>query len=204
MEETDTAATTQVAVVDETLARRFWPNGSAMGHEIRLGNPAPDSAVFVRTGRAPVESRRMIKGFFFLIAVLGLTMAAFGVYFILYSSEATSWPSVEGRIVRTTIGTYTGSTPSTAATASARERLRTYFPRVTYRWTVDAQSYEGSRYSLGEEQDDFPERAEAEHQRPPSRLVRRSRSTTTRRIRLLPCSIAHGRWARSCRCHSDC
>jgi len=104
----------------------------------------------------------MIKGVFVVLTVLGLAMAAFGVYFILYSNEATSWSSVEGRIVNTMVRTHTTSTPSTAATAAARERLRTYYPSVTYRWTVDGQSYQGSRYSLGQEQDDFPEREDAE------------------------------------------
>ena len=30
-----------VAVVDETLARRFWPDGDAIGHEVRLGDDGP-------------------------------------------------------------------------------------------------------------------------------------------------------------------
>ena len=38
IDETDTTAAPQVAVVDETLARRFWPDGNAIGKEVRLGN----------------------------------------------------------------------------------------------------------------------------------------------------------------------
>ena len=38
IEETDTTTGPQVAVVDETLARRFWPDGNAMGEQIRLGD----------------------------------------------------------------------------------------------------------------------------------------------------------------------
>ena len=38
IDETDTANAAPVAVVDETLARRFWPDGNAVGREIRLGD----------------------------------------------------------------------------------------------------------------------------------------------------------------------
>ncbi|PYQ02909.1 MAG: hypothetical protein DMF82_14695 [Acidobacteria bacterium] len=38
IDETDTAGAAPVAVVDETLARRFWPDGNAVGREIRLGD----------------------------------------------------------------------------------------------------------------------------------------------------------------------
>jgi putative ABC transport system permease protein len=37
-EEGDRANAPHVALVDETLARRFWPDGNAIGHEVRLGN----------------------------------------------------------------------------------------------------------------------------------------------------------------------
>jgi predicted permease len=41
LDETDTETSLPVVVVDETLARRFWPDGNALGHHLRLSdNPA--------------------------------------------------------------------------------------------------------------------------------------------------------------------
>ena len=37
----DAAGAPLVAVVDETLARRFWSDGDAVGHEVRLGDDGP-------------------------------------------------------------------------------------------------------------------------------------------------------------------
>ena len=38
IDETDMEKTPPVAMVDETLARRFWPDGNALGREIRMGD----------------------------------------------------------------------------------------------------------------------------------------------------------------------
>lgn len=103
----------------------------------------------------------MLKGFFLVMTALGLATAAFGIYFIFYSNEARSWPSVQGEVVGTTVRTYTARAGS-VTTSRDRERLRSFYPAITYRWTVDGRSYQGSRYSLGEAHDDYPERAEAE------------------------------------------
>lgn len=40
VDETDTVTAPLVALVDETLARRFWSDGNAVGQEIRLGDAA--------------------------------------------------------------------------------------------------------------------------------------------------------------------
>jgi putative ABC transport system permease protein len=39
--ESDSTSAPLVAVVDETLARRFWTDGNAIGHELRLGDDGP-------------------------------------------------------------------------------------------------------------------------------------------------------------------
>jgi predicted permease len=40
-EATDTEKSGLVAVVDDTLARRFWADGNAVGHQVRLGDDGP-------------------------------------------------------------------------------------------------------------------------------------------------------------------
>lgn len=102
----------------------------------------------------------MIKGFFGAIAALGLFFAVFGVYFIFYGFGARSWPSTEGEVMsaRVRVNILTGGT---ASGRSHREFDRTYYPEITYRWTVDGQVHTGSRWSLGESHPDYRERQEA-------------------------------------------
>jgi putative ABC transport system permease protein len=40
--ERDTAASTRVAVINQTMARTFWPNESAVGKRFMLGRPSPN------------------------------------------------------------------------------------------------------------------------------------------------------------------
>jgi putative ABC transport system permease protein len=40
-EESDSDNAPLVAIVDETLAQRFWPDGDAVGHEVKLGDDGP-------------------------------------------------------------------------------------------------------------------------------------------------------------------
>ena len=39
---------------------------------------------------------------------------------------------------------------SGGTTSSQRERLRRYYPSITYQWTVGEETFKGSRYRLGE------------------------------------------------------
>jgi putative ABC transport system permease protein len=48
--DSDTAQAPFVAVINETLARGFFPNGDAIGHRILLGAPRPDSKWMTITG----------------------------------------------------------------------------------------------------------------------------------------------------------
>jgi predicted permease len=41
--DTDTEAAPPVAIVDESLARRYWPDGNALGQQVRLGNLTSDN-----------------------------------------------------------------------------------------------------------------------------------------------------------------
>src|SRR5262249_26055387 len=52
-EEGDRANAPLVALVDETLARRFWPDGDAGGHEGRLGNAQTTNPWLRTAGRGP-------------------------------------------------------------------------------------------------------------------------------------------------------
>ena len=71
--------------------------------------------------------------------------------------EAKGWTKVQGRIINTTVRTYS----PVGTTRQERVRLRTYFPEITYTWTVDGQVHTGDRYALGEGHPDYQEREEA-------------------------------------------
>jgi putative ABC transport system permease protein len=43
IDETDMMAAPKIAVVDETLARRFWPDGNGIGQQLRLGGLEPNT-----------------------------------------------------------------------------------------------------------------------------------------------------------------
>jgi hypothetical protein len=104
----------------------------------------------------------MIKGFLGFIAALGLLFAIFGVFFIFDGLEARSWPSANGEVVSTRVQRHTFMQQKVEYSESRREARRTYYPEITYRWTVDGQSYTGSRWALGESHPDYKERPEAE------------------------------------------
>jgi putative ABC transport system permease protein len=53
IEETDTAQAPKVAVVDETLARRFWPDGNAVGEQIRMGDASSTNPWLTIVGVVP-------------------------------------------------------------------------------------------------------------------------------------------------------
>lgn len=101
----------------------------------------------------------MIKLFFWSMLGLGFAMATFGIYFIAYSNAARSWPSVEGQIVSVSIRTHSSIHDGRH---SGAHRQRSYFPQIRYRWSVAGRSFEGRRYALGEEHEDYAERSEAQ------------------------------------------
>lgn len=80
----------------------------------------------------PTIISRMIKGIFTVLSFLGLAMATFGVYFMLYGNAAQSWPSVEGRIISVQVRIYISIATSTYRSRGERDQLRTYYPQVTY------------------------------------------------------------------------
>ncbi len=116
----------------------------------------------------------MIKGFFGFIAALGLFFAVFGVFFIIDGLEARSWPAVEGSVVSTRVLTKTLMQQQSDFSESRREARRSYFPEITYRWTVDGRGHTGSRYALGESHPDYKHREdarEAARRFPPGRAI---------------------------------
>lgn len=104
----------------------------------------------------------MIKGFFGFIAALGLFFAVFGIYFIIAGYGARSWPVAKGTIESTSVRVNILLAGSGSVTDSSREARRTYYPQITYRWEVDGQTYTGSRFALGEEHPDYPDRQDAQ------------------------------------------
>ena len=78
LEATDTADTPPVVVINETMARRFWPNGSAVGARVRIG-PDPNSRWITVVG-VIADVRQQV-------AVTEIRATAFG------STAQFSWPS---------------------------------------------------------------------------------------------------------------
>lgn len=89
----------------------------------------------------------MVKAAFGGLLLLGLVTALFGIYFIVYGNAAASWPEVQGTVVSATVKSRTSMRRS--QTVGQRDRLREFYPSITYRWTVNGQTYTGSRYQLG-------------------------------------------------------
>jgi hypothetical protein len=106
----------------------------------------------------------MVKAAFGGIALLGLATAVFGVYFIFYGNEAASWPETQGTVVAAAVRTRTSSRLSQSP--SQRDRSRQFYPFITYRWTVNGQTYTGSRYRIGANADGyyFDEREKAQEE----------------------------------------
>jgi predicted permease len=62
IDDTDTATAPPVAVVDETQARHFWPDGNAVGQEIRLGGAGTTNPWLRIVGVvAPVRDHEVIE-----------------------------------------------------------------------------------------------------------------------------------------------
>ena len=104
---------------------------------------------------------RFIPVFFGLLALLGLAFALFGIWFIALGNEARCWPSVEGKVISTSVRTDVMQSHSASASKESRERRRRYSPSFTYTWTVDGQTYTGSRYQLGTTHEKYKTREEA-------------------------------------------
>lgn len=102
-----------------------------------------------------------LKVFFAILLLLGVFFTLFGAYFIALGNEARSWPETEGTVVSVTIRSWTPGAGNQGRTRAQRERLREYYPEITYRWEVDGQSYTGSRYTLGTTHEKYDERDEA-------------------------------------------
>ena len=78
LEASDTADTPPVVVINETMARRFWPDGSAVGARVRIG-PDPNSRWITVVG-VIADVRQQV-------AVTEIRATAFG------STAQFSWPS---------------------------------------------------------------------------------------------------------------
>lgn len=106
----------------------------------------------------------MVKAALGGLALLGLATAGFGLYLVIYGNDAASWPETQGTVVSATVKTHTSRRGSQSV--GQRDRLREYYPSITYRWTVNGQTYTGSQYQIGANADSYyraeREKAEAE------------------------------------------
>jgi len=89
----------------------------------------------------------MVKAALGGLALLGLATAVFGLYFIFYGNEAASWPETQGTVVSATVKTRTSRRSSQSV--GQRDRQREFYPSITYRWSVNGQTYTGSQYQVG-------------------------------------------------------
>ncbi len=96
-----------------------------------------------------------------VFVLLGLALAAFGVYFIFEGGEAKHWARTEGTIVSVTVRTDTPGAGIQGRTRAARERSYRYYPSITYRWNTEGRTYTGSRYQLGTTHNKYETREDA-------------------------------------------
>lgn len=102
----------------------------------------------------------MIRAIALFLIVAGIAMGAFGIWFIGTSTEARSWPAVEGRVLSTTVKVSIMQTPR--STGKARENPREYYPVIRYSWIVDGIEYTGERYRLGTTHEKYKKREQAQ------------------------------------------
>jgi hypothetical protein len=101
----------------------------------------------------------LLKALLGFACLIGLAMTGFGIYFIALGNAARTWPEAEGRVVSTQIRSETSS--SGDATRAQIEASRRYYPEINYGWSVDGESYSGSRYQLGTTHAKYKTRTEA-------------------------------------------
>jgi hypothetical protein len=104
----------------------------------------------------------LLKIFLSSVLLLGLFFAGFGVYFIALGKEAGGWTEVEGQVLSVAIRTDISQPAGQLASRATRESRKSYYPRITYTWKVEGESYTGSRYRLGATHEKFEKRADAE------------------------------------------
>ena len=102
----------------------------------------------------------LLKGSLLFTSLIGLALTCFGIYFIALGSAAVTWAEAEGRVVSTLIRTDTSVTSD--ATQAQIEASRRYYPEITYRWSVNGESYSGSIYQLGTTSKKYKSRTDAQ------------------------------------------
>jgi hypothetical protein len=96
------------------------------------------------------------------LAAAGVALILFGSWFIIEGDAIDAWPTTDGEVVSVTVRSRVHVSPHGAGSGSTARRTRDYYPSITYRWTIDGQSYTGSRYALGYEHPSFETRQAAD------------------------------------------
>ena len=107
-----------------------------------------------------LKARRMLSRFGLSLVVLGGIISLFGIYFLYVGNRSLSWPSVEGRLVSSSVKTRENNR------ATIRRGIK-YYVSVKYKYDVDGKTYVSSRYSIGggdRASDLYPTRSQAEKQ----------------------------------------
>jgi len=113
---------------------------------------------------AQAKARKLLSYFAWSLMLIGLPFLLFGVYFIVYGHETSSWDKVEGTVVaiQTEVDVDLSTPYSSGQTRMSRDNK--YFFKVEYNYPVNDQIYTSTRYSMGEgsrASDLFEDRTEA-------------------------------------------
>jgi len=105
---------------------------------------APDASTIGIEDLSP-RTKAGIKWLFILLFLpAGLLFTTVGINGIVRASESTGWPSVQGKVMKSSVERERSRDQST------RRSRTTYRARVEYRFTVDGSEFRGDRVAYGD------------------------------------------------------
>ena len=111
---------------------------------------APDLATSGTEIGPPPELMSALKWIFFaFFGLAGIALTTFGTIGIVRASESTGWPSVQGKVIKSSVERES-STRSGSARTGGGSRRTSYHARVAYKYTVDGADFAGDRVAYGD------------------------------------------------------